>query len=81
MSKIIYANMGVKSSVRTSTIQPAAPKLSKVHFDILNLKNKKMVRFPLYFLEFPFYLQRVLGLMKMITKSNETLGICDIYIW
>ena len=34
---------------RTSTIQPAAP---KVHFDILNLKIK-MVRFPLYFLEFP----------------------------
>ena len=40
MSKIIYANMGVKSSVRTFTIQPAAPKLSKVHIDILNLKNK-----------------------------------------
>ena len=32
--KIICANMGVKSSVRTSTtIEPAAaPKLSKVHF-------------------------------------------------
>ena len=30
--KIPYVNRGVKSSVRTSTIQPAAPKLSKVHF-------------------------------------------------
>ena len=29
--------MAFKSS---STIQPAAPKLSKVHFNILNLKNK-----------------------------------------
>ena len=38
--KIIYANMGVKSYVRTSTMQPVAPKLSKVHFNILNLKNK-----------------------------------------
>ena len=42
MSKIIYANMGVKSFVKTSTIQPAAPKLFTVHFDILNLKNLKM---------------------------------------
>ena len=40
MSKIIYANMGVKSSVRTSTIQPAARKLSKIHLNILIIKNK-----------------------------------------
>ena len=26
-------NMGVKSSVRTSTIQPAVPKLSEVYFN------------------------------------------------
>ena len=40
MSTIIYANMGVKSFVKTSTIQPVAPILFKVHFDILNLKDK-----------------------------------------
>ena len=45
MSKIIYANMGVKSFVKTSTIQPAAPKLLKVHFDIINLKNSKWSNF------------------------------------
>ena len=38
---IIYANMGVKSFVKTSTIQPAAPKLLKVQFDISNLTHKK----------------------------------------
>ena len=32
--------MGVKISVSTSTMQPPAPKLSEVHFNILNLKNK-----------------------------------------
>ena len=31
MSKIIYANMGVKSFVKTS----------EIHFDILNLRNKE----------------------------------------
>ena len=40
MSKKIYANMGVKSSVMTSTIQPAALKLSKLHFDTLKVKYK-----------------------------------------
>jgi hypothetical protein len=40
MSRIIYANMGVKSSVRTSTIQHAASKLVKVRFNIFNLKMK-----------------------------------------
>ena len=40
MSKILYANMSVKSFFKTSTLQPAAPKLLKVEFDILNLKNK-----------------------------------------
>jgi hypothetical protein len=39
MSIIIYANIGVKSFIKTYTIQPAAPKLLQVHFDILNLKN------------------------------------------
>ena len=39
--KITYVNMGVKIFVRTSTMQPPAPNLSKVHFNILNLKNKK----------------------------------------
>ena len=33
--------MGVKISVSTSTMQPPAPKISEVHFNILNLKNKK----------------------------------------
>ena len=47
--------MGVKSSVRTSTIQPAAPKLSKVNFNILNLKNIKKFWFPSYFLESSLY--------------------------
>ena len=36
---------GVKSFVKTSTIQPAAPKLLNVHFDNLNLKNKKWSNF------------------------------------
>jgi hypothetical protein len=36
MSKIIYANLGAKRCVRTSTIQPAAAKLSKVHFNIFS---------------------------------------------
>ena len=40
MIKIPYANMGVNISVSTSTMQTPAPKLSKVHFDISNLKNK-----------------------------------------
>ena len=40
VSKIIYAPMGVKSCVGTSTIQPAAPKVSKVHFNILNLEKQ-----------------------------------------
>ena len=31
--------MGVKSSIRTSSIKPAAPKLSKVHFNKLNKKK------------------------------------------
>jgi hypothetical protein len=37
--------MGVKSFIKTSTIQPAAPTLFKGHFDILNLKNKKWSNF------------------------------------
>ena len=41
--KIIFANIGVKLFVRTSTIQPAALKLLKVHIDILFLKTKKKV--------------------------------------
>jgi hypothetical protein len=45
MSKVIYANMVVKSSVGTSTIRPAAPKMSKVHFNILNLKYEKNSNF------------------------------------
>ena len=52
MSRIIYANMGVKSSVRTSTIQPAAPKLSKVHLNILKLKTKKWSDFLCIFWNF-----------------------------
>jgi hypothetical protein len=39
-----------------------------------------MVQFPLYFLEFPLFFQCALGLMKIITKSNETLEICYLYI-
>ena len=35
---------------------------------------------PLYFLGFPSYFQCGLGVMKIITKSNETLGIFYIYI-
>ena len=45
VSKMIYANMVVKSYVKTSTFQLAAPKLSNVNFDILNLKNKKWSNF------------------------------------
>ena len=71
MSKLIYANMGVKSFIRTSTIQPAAP-LSKVHDNILNLKNKKNVRFPLYFLEFPLY-------FWCGTFKYENVNFYDIY--
>ena len=52
MSKIINANMGVKSSVRTSTIQPAVLMLLKVHFDILNLKDKKWSDFNCIFWNF-----------------------------
>ena len=55
-------------------------KLSKGHFDILNIKMK-MVLLPLYFLEIPLYFQYALGLMKIITKSNETLGNSYLYIW
>jgi hypothetical protein len=51
MSKY-YKYMGVKSFVKTSTIQPAAPKLFKVHFDILNLKNKKWSNFLCIFWNF-----------------------------
>ena len=40
MSKIIYDNMGVKSFVKTSTIQHPAPKLSKVHLNTLHLEYK-----------------------------------------
>jgi hypothetical protein len=79
MSKVIYANIGLKRFVKISTIQPAAPKLFKVHFDTLNLK--KMVQFPLYFLKFPLYFPWALYLMKINTKSNETLGICYLNIW
>ena len=32
-----YVNMGVKSCIRTSTIQATATKLSNVHFNILNV--------------------------------------------
>ena len=46
------SNMGVKSYVRTSTIQNAAPKLSKVNFDVLNLKNKKWFDFLCIFWNF-----------------------------
>ena len=59
MKKITYINMGVKISVSTSTMQPPAPKISEVHFNIFDLKNKKMVQFPLYFLKFPLYFQCV----------------------
>ena len=45
MTKITYVNMGVKISVSTSTMQPPAPKLSEVHFNILNLKNTKWSNF------------------------------------
>ena len=45
-----------------------------------NYKKSKIVQFPLYFLEFPLFFQCALGPMKIITKSNETLGICYLYI-
>jgi hypothetical protein len=50
MTKIPYSNMDVKSSARTSTIQLAAPKLSTVYFNILNLKKK--IYGPISFLYF-----------------------------
>jgi hypothetical protein len=71
--------MGVKSSVSTFTIQPPAPNLSEVHFYILNLKNRKWSNF-LYFPKFPMYFPFALCLMKINTKSNETLGTCYLYI-
>jgi hypothetical protein len=39
MTKITYVNMGV------NTTQPPAPKLSEVHFNICNLKDKKWSNF------------------------------------
>ena len=74
MSRIIYANMGVKSCVRTSTIQPAAPKLSKVHFNILNLKNEIWSNFLCIFWKFLcifdviFSSTNILKLIFMSTK-------------
>ena len=41
IKKIPYVIMGVNICVSTSTMQPPAPKLSKVHLNILNLKKKK----------------------------------------
>ena len=40
-----------------------------------------MVQFPLYFLKFPLYFPCAFGLMKINTKSNETLGSCYLYIY
>jgi hypothetical protein len=37
------------SKVLTFTMQPPVPKLSKVHFDILNLKSKRWSNFPCIF--------------------------------
>ena len=75
MTKIPYVNMVVKIVVSSYTIQPPAPKLSNVHFNILNIKYKKIAQFPLYFMEFPVYFQYALGLMKINTKSNKTLFV------
>ena len=70
-------NMGVNISVSTSTMQLPAPKLSEVRFYIFNLKNQKLSNF----LKFPLYFPCALCLMKINTKSNETLGTCYLYIW
>ena len=44
-TKLPYVNMGVKISFNTSTMQPPASTLSKVHYNILKLKNKKWSNF------------------------------------
>jgi hypothetical protein len=40
ITKMTYINMGIKISVSTYTMQSPASKLSEVHFNILDLKNK-----------------------------------------
>ena len=70
MTKIPYVNIGVKIYGNTSTMQHPAPKLSKVHFNILNLKNKTLSDF-LYFLKFPLYFQRALWDSKQRRKTMK----------
>ena len=86
MTKITYVNMGVKSSVRTSTIQPAAPKLSKVHFNILNLKNKIWSDFLCIFWNFLcifdviFSSTKILKIIFLTTVKMESLAMYMVVI-
>ena len=81
MTKIPYVVMGVKISISTSTMQHPAPKLSKVHLNILNLKNKNKANFLCILWNLLLYFQCALGLMKIITKSNKPFGTCYLYKW
>ena len=69
MLKRIYDNMGVKSSVWTSTIQTQALNWSNIRFDVLDLK---MSDGPLYFRKFPLYFRCAIPVGKIyIFLSKE----------
>ena len=55
MSKKLYANMGVKISVWTSTIQPQDLNNQNISWNALNLKNIQWFDFLCIFLENPLY--------------------------
>ena len=52
MSYMTYEKKVNMGSVRTSTVKAAPPRLSKVHFNILNLKNEIWSNFLCIFLNF-----------------------------
>ena len=78
MTKIPYVNMGVKSSVKTSTMQPPSSKLSKVHLNIFNIKSKKLSDFLCIFWNFLCILNVLCGDSKQCRKTLK-MHKCHYY--
>ena len=72
---VIYGNMGVKSSVRTSGMQTDAIKHFFNMFNSLKCLNTNFQNFPLYFLKFPLYNKRGLSGPFPCSLRLETLHV------
>ena len=79
-SKKLFCKMFLKSNFTTKYIRARIQVANQESHRTLLYSAIPISKVPLYFLGFPSYFQCGLGVMKIITKSNETLGIFYIYI-